>query len=141
VAESCTGGLISHLLTNVPGSSDFFRFGGVTYANAAKQVVLDVSAETIANFGAVSEPVVREMAEGVRRSARADFGLATSGIAGPSGGTPEKPIGTLCLAVASKAGMVSRTLQSPFKERLSNKQVFAISALNMLRKELLKKGE
>lgn len=140
VAESCTGGLISHLLTNIPGSSDYFLFSGVTYANQAKHSVLGVSGENLLKFGAVSEQIVREMADGARRISGAVYGLATSGIAGPAGGSPEKPVGTLCIAVSWESGMVSRTLQSPFKERLSNKLIFAISALNMLRKELLKKG-
>lgn len=139
VAESCTGGLVSHLLTNIPGSSEYFLFSGVTYANQAKKAVLGVSEESLAQFGAVSEQTVREMADGARRVSAAVYGLATSGIAGPSGGTAEKPVGTLCIAVSSKSGTVARTLQSPFKERLSNKQIFAICALDMLRKELLKK--
>ena len=140
VAESCTGGLVSHLLTNIAGSSDYFLFSGVTYANQAKQAVLGVSDENLRKFGAVSEQIVREMAEGARRISGAVYGLATSGIAGPSGGSPEKPVGTLCIAVSSQSGTVSRILQSPFKERLSNKQIFAICALDMLRKELLKKA-
>lgn len=139
VAESCTGGLISHLLTNIPGSSDYFLFSGVTYANSAKHSILGVSEVNLQKYGAVSEPVALEMADGARRVSGAVYGLATSGIAGPSGGSSEKPVGTLCIAVSSESGSVARTLHSPFKDRLSNKQIFAICALDWLRKELLKK--
>ncbi|MCD6584932.1 MAG: CinA family nicotinamide mononucleotide deamidase-related protein [Desulfobacteraceae bacterium] len=137
VAESCTGGLISHLLTNVAGSSDYFLFSGVTYSNDAKQTVLGVSEETLQAYGAVSEETVKEMAEGARRVSGATFGLATSGIAGPSGGTVEKPVGTVCIGISTKDTTVAYTFNSPFKERLSNKQIFAICALDLLRKQLL----
>src|SRR5213079_1888959 len=92
LAESCTGGCISNRLTNVPGASAVFRAGLVTYSNEAKQRFLGVRAETLDAHGAVSEPVVREMAEGVRRETGADFALAVTGVAGPSGGTDAKPV-------------------------------------------------
>jgi len=136
VAESCTGGLISHLLTNVAGSSDYFLFSGVTYSNEAKRTVLGVSEETLLKFGAVSEETVREMADGVRRISGATWGLATSGIAGPAGGTDEKPVGTVCIGMSTEDKTMANTFHSPFKERLSNKQIFAICALDLLRKEL-----
>ena len=138
VAESCTGGLISDLLTNVAGSSDYFLFSGVTYSNDAKQNVLGVSEKTLKTYGAVSEETVREMAIGVRRISGSTYGLATSGIAGPTGGTDDKPIGTVCIGIATKEETVAYTFNSPFKERLSNKQIFAICALNQLRKVLKK---
>ena len=137
VAESCTGGLIGHLLTNVAGSSDYFLFSGVTYSNAAKRAVLGVSEDTLRTYGAVSEETVREMADGARRISGATLGLATSGIAGPSGGTDEKPVGTVCIAVSTRDRTYSYRFNSPFKERLSNKQIFAICALDLLRKHLV----
>ncbi|MFZ2633731.1 MAG: CinA family nicotinamide mononucleotide deamidase-related protein [Desulfosalsimonadaceae bacterium] len=138
VAESCTGGLVAHLLTNVAGSSDYFLFSGVTYANQAKIDLLGVAKETLDTFGAVSVETVRQMAEGVRRMSGATYGLATSGIAGPSGGTPEKPVGTVCIGIASEKGTQAFRFYSPFNERLLNKQIFAIWALDSLRKFLIK---
>ncbi len=135
-AESCTGGLVGHLLTNVSGSSDYFRLSAVTYANAAKRDLLGVPAETIDKYGAVHEETARLMAEGVRRIARADYGIATSGIAGPTGGSGEKPVGTVCIGIAGPDGSAGKRFHSPFKERLANKQMFAVMALNVLRKQL-----
>jgi nicotinamide-nucleotide amidase len=100
VAESCTGGYISHQVTLVPGSSGWYKGGITAYSNEIKQNLLGVSAESLEKHGAVSEQVVREMAEGVRRRLNADFAVATSGIAGPTGGTEEKPVGTVWIAIA-----------------------------------------
>jgi len=136
VAESCTGGLVSHLLTNIAGSSDYFLFSGVTYSNDAKRIVLGVSEETLQTFGAVSEETVRGMADGVRRISGATYGLATSGIAGPAGGTDQKPVGTVCIGISMPDKTLGYRFNLPFKERLSNKQIFAICALDLLRKEL-----
>lgn len=111
VAESCTGGLIGHRITNVPGSSVYFREGVVCYSNDAKQRLLGVRAETLEMHGAVSEETAREMAVGVRLHAASRLGLATTGIAGPDGGTEDKPVGTVCLALASDTGVVSRRYQ------------------------------
>lgn len=100
VAESCTGGYISHLITSVPGSSGWYKGGVTAYSNEIKQNLLGVSAESLGKYGAVSEQVVREMAEGARKKLNAGFAVATSGIAGPTGGTEEKPVGTVWIAVA-----------------------------------------
>lgn len=101
LAESCTGGLIGHRLTNVPGSSAYVVGGFVTYANSAKMSVLGVKRETLDRDGAVSEEVASEMAHGARRVASSDLAIATTGIAGPDGGTSEKPVGTVCIALAA----------------------------------------
>jgi nicotinamide-nucleotide amidase len=138
VAESCTGGLVSHWLTNVPGSSGYFLFGGVTYANSAKRGVLGVGSETLARVGAVHEETVREMAVGARRVAGADFGLATSGIAGPDGGTPEKPVGTVCIGLAGPQAAEAFRFRFAGGRRLANKIYFAMRALDLLRRELLR---
>ncbi len=136
VAESCTGGLISDRLTNVAGSSDYFLMSAVTYANEAKTAILHVSGGTIETHGAVSEETAREMAEGIRKISGADYGIATSGIAGPTGGTDEKPVGTICVAIAGPNRIVSKRRVLPFRDRIANKEIFAHMALDMLRREL-----
>jgi len=100
-AESCTGGLIAHLITNVPGSSSYFRGGIVAYANLVKMGMLRVSAATLDNYGAVSRETVREMARGVREALKTDIGLSVSGIAGPDGGSDEKPVGTVWIGLST----------------------------------------
>lgn len=107
VAESCTGGAIASRFTALPGASAYFRCGVVAYANEAKIDLLSVDPEAIRLYGAVSEQVARQMAEGMRRVARADYAVATTGIAGPSGGTPEKPVGTVWMAVATPRGTIA----------------------------------
>lgn len=137
VAESCTGGLISHWITNVAGSSRYFLSAAVTYANEAKTRLLGVSPEILLRYGAVSEPVIREMAEGVRRISGANFGLATSGIAGPDGGTSEKPVGLVWIGVSTQEnGTSARSFQFRYANREANKQMFAMTALEMLRRTL-----
>jgi nicotinamide-nucleotide amidase len=111
IAESCTGGLIGHRLTNIPGSSNFLVADLVTYANEAKSEFLGVKEETLKSFGAVSEECVREMAAGARKRVGADLAIATSGIAGPDGGTPDKPVGTVCIALDSEDVKTSRRYQ------------------------------
>lgn len=138
VAESCTGGLISHWLTEVAGSSDVFTLSAVTYANAAKERILAVQSQTLAEYGAVSEPVAREMAQGMRLAGGADFGLATTGIAGPSGGSDVKPVGTVCIGLAGPEKTTSRRLHFRFPSRTANKKMFAMAALDVLRLHLMK---
>ncbi len=131
LAESCTGGLIAHRVTNIPGASDVFLAGFVTYSNEAKQRFLGVRAETLAAHGAVSEPVAREMAEGARRAAQTDFAIAVTGIAGPGGGTTEKPVGTVFIGLASpKETRVWRRFNPG--ERLAFKQATSDQALGEL---------
>ncbi len=136
LAESCTGGLLAHRITNVPGASGVFLAGYVTYANAAKIKSLGVDEGLIEEFGAVSESVARAMAEGARNQACATHALATTGIAGPDGGTPEKPVGTVYIAVASLA---AKTIVRQFdfaSDRETFKQLAAQTAFNMLRLRL-----
>jgi len=137
VAESCTGGLIGHRLTNVSGSSDYFLLSAVTYANSAKQRVLGVPAEILETHGAVHEQTARAMARGVRELAGATYGLATTGIAGPSGGTREKPVGTVCIGLATPAETVAQRYNFFFDSRQAHKSMFAAAALDMLRLELM----
>ncbi len=135
VAESCTGGLISNMITDVAGASDYFLLSATTYANAAKMDVLGVAEQTLIDHGAVSEPTAREMAVGARRAGKADWAVATTGIAGPTGGTDEKPVGTVCIGVASPHGVFTRRVVRDMGERERNKQMFAALALDMLRRE------
>ena len=107
LAESCTGGLIGNLVTNVPGSSDYFLGGVVAYSNQAKQDLLGVSPETLRRFGAVSDETVKEMASGARDRFKTDLSVAISGIAGPEGGSEEKPVGTVCIGLAAHDGVFS----------------------------------
>ena len=105
-AESCTGGWVGEIVTAVPGSSAWYDRGFITYTNASKQEMLGVSMETLARHGAVSEATVREMAAGVLLHSHARISLAISGVAGPGGGSPDKPVGTVCFAWAIKDGVV-----------------------------------
>ena len=137
VAESCTGGLISHLITNVAGSSDYFLFGGVTYSNEAKENVLGVPPALIQNHGAVHEETVKAMADGARRISGATYGLATSGIAGPGGGSDEKPVGTLCIGLSTAKETTAVRRVFSYGKRLINKKIFALAALDTLRRALM----
>ena len=112
VAESCTGGTIAARFTAMPGASAYFRCGVVSYTVEAKHDLLGVSLDDIDRYGVVSEPVVRAMAEGMRRTAHADYAVATTGVAGPAGGTPECPVGTVWMAVAGPQGTVAVCRQS-----------------------------
>ncbi len=135
LAESCTGGLVAQLVTSVPGASAVLDLGVVTYADAAKERLLAVPAALLAAHGAVSEPVARAMAEGARAVAPADWGIGITGIAGPSGGTPEKPVGTVHLALAGPAGTqaVARLYRGD-RERIRRQAAF--EALDLLRRAL-----
>ena len=137
VAESCTGGLIAHWLTNVAGSSDYFLYSGVVYDNQAKVALLGVSQDTLNRHGAVHEETAREMAIRVRLITGATYGLATSGIAGPGGGTDEKPVGTVCIGLATPGDVRTYRFEYRFKNREMNKQIFAMTALDLLRRELM----
>ena len=136
-AESCTGGLIASQITDVPGSSEYFLLSAVTYANVAKENILDVKIKTLMDYGAVSPETVREMAEGARKAVNADYGLAISGIAGPDGGSPDKPVGTVCIAVATADNVIVRKFERNYGNRLRNKNMFAALALDMLRRVIL----
>ena len=136
-AESCTGGAVSKMLTSISGSSSYFNGSIVSYTNQSKVDLLNVDNNDIDNFGAVSQQVVEQMAEGVRNKLHTDYGISTSGIAGPSGGTKEKPVGTVWIAVASKNRIVSKKLKLGYN-RERNIHVSSLSVLNLLRLELLK---
>jgi nicotinamide-nucleotide amidase len=135
-AESCTGGKIAHLITSVPGSSSFFKGSVVAYANEIKTEILKVSARIINDKGAVSEEVVREMAQNVRVTFGTDYSIAVSGIAGPDGGTPEKPVGTTWIAIASPNQVIARMFVFG-DNRERNIQRASVTALNELRKAIL----
>ena len=132
-AESCTGGLIAKRLTDISGVSKVFVGGAVTYANEAKERMIGVSHESLEKYGAVSEQVATEMARGVRLALGSDFGVSTTGIAGPGGGTPEKPVGTVYIAVDSPYGCrVKRLSLSPMRDREYIRTVAATNALSLI---------
>lgn len=137
VAESCTGGLIADLLTNVPGSSDYFVFSAVTYSNQLKIKILGVTARTLDRYGAVSEQTAKEMAHGVQQISGTTYGLSVSGIAGPGGATHDKPVGTVCIGLASDDFVRGHRFNFTFDNRWMNKHIFATTALDLLRRELL----
>ena len=136
VAESCTGGLVAQRLTEVPGSSKYFIEGVVTYANEAKTRVLGVEPILLLEHGAVSAPVAEAMAEGIRSRAETDFGLSITGVAGPSGGTEEKPVGTVFIALASEVGTEHRKLKLPGDRQLIRWRA-SQAALDLLRRRLI----
>jgi len=135
LAESCTGGLLADRITNVPGASEVFRGGVVSYSNAAKEKFLGVQRATLQEHGAVSAAVAREMAMGAREKFGSDFAIAITGIAGPGGGTPEKPVGTVFIALASAAGVEVRKFLNTW-DRTTFKEVTATQALEWLRHAL-----
>jgi nicotinamide-nucleotide amidase len=135
-AESCTGGEISHLITTVPGSSAYFKGSVIAYSNSVKTQLLGVPEEIINKYGAVSKESVELMATGAKKLFNTDFAVATSGIAGPDGGTAEKPVGTVWIAVACKSGTVSEK-HTFGNDRVINIRRFSLAALNMLRKQII----
>ncbi|HAO78292.1 MAG TPA: competence/damage-inducible protein A [Verrucomicrobia subdivision 3 bacterium] len=135
LAESCTGGNVAHRLTNVPGASEVFLGGVVSYSNAAKEKFLGVCAESLAAHGAVSEAVAREMAAGAREKFGSDFAMAITGIAGPGGGSPDKPVGTVFIALASSTGVAVKKFLNAW-DRATFKEVAATQALEWLRQTL-----
>jgi nicotinamide-nucleotide amidase len=131
LAESCTGGFIAHRITNVPGASEIFLGGVVAYSNGVKEKFLGVRPETLRRHGAVSEAVAREMAEGALKKFGADFAIAVTGIAGPSGGTKDKPVGTVFISVAGASGILVERKLNCFKREMF-KQVTVRQALELL---------
>ncbi|MEY4610490.1 MAG: Nicotinamide-nucleotide amidase [Bacteroidota bacterium] len=136
VAESCTGGHLAHQFTQISGSSDYFTGGIVSYANQVKMEQLGVSASILSEFGAVSEPCIHAMAEGARKVLGTTYSLATSGIAGPTGGTEEKPVGTVWIALAHPEGVITRKLQLA-GTRMQNIHMTSLASINLLRRFLL----
>jgi nicotinamide-nucleotide amidase len=130
-AESCSGGLLSHLLTNISGSSQYFMQGIVSYSNESKINLLNVSKTVLESCGAVSESIAKEMADGIRINAGVDIGLSTTGIAGPTGGTKEKPIGLVFIALSTKQGTYVKRFRF-HGNRIENKYNTARQALQFL---------
>ena len=137
-AESCTGGSIAALITSVPGSSEYFKGGVVAYSNEVKMNMLHVSPETLQKYGAVSRETVIEMVQGVMESMKTDCAVATSGIAGPGGGTPEKPVGTIWMAVAC-GGLIVTEKEEGNAGRAENVKKTVHNALLLLSR-LLEEG-
>ena len=135
-AESCTAGLLAGRITDIPGSSDYFDRGVVTYSNRSKTELLGVPEDTIEKYGAVSKETAEAMALGIRRKAGVDYGVSVTGVAGPGGGTKEKPVGTVFIAVASADGIVSRKF-SMARDREINRRRSVYAALEMLRRTIL----
>ncbi len=143
LAESCTGGLLAKRFTDAPGASAYFTDGLVTYSNEAKERLLDVPHELIVEHGAVSEPVARAMAEGARKASGADYGLSVTGVAGPDGGTDEKPVGLVWVGLADAAGSVAKELNlTAFaKSREAVRERSANGAIDLLRTHLEKQNQ
>ena len=139
-AESCTGGYISHLITNVPGSSVYYKGAVIAYSNDIKESIIDVRSETLQNFGAVSEETVKEMADGIRKKFKTDYAVATSGIAGPGGGTADKPVGTVWIAIAGPDGTMLTKKLTILKDRLSNIKYSSVTALVLLWQRISEKN-
>lgn len=143
-AESCTGGLLSGAITAVPGSSEVFGYGACTYANEAKSRLLSVKPGTLAAFGAVSEETAKEMAAGIRALSGADFGVSTTGIAGPGGGTDEKPVGTVWIGISSEKRtfavrnvFTGKDFPEETDRRAAIRKEAVLAALTLLEREIL----
>jgi len=135
-AESCTGGFIAHLITSMPGSSAFYKGTVVSYANEVKQDILGVAKEALETAGAVSEEVVKQMVRGILKNLKTDYAIAVSGIMGPDGGTADKPVGTVWVAVGNDQKTVTQKLSFRY-DRMRNIQMTAVNSLNLLRKFIL----
>jgi len=133
IAESCTGGFISHRITNVPGSSNYYDCSVIAYSNQSKIDILHVSPETLKKFGAVSRQTAIEMAQGIKQVSGSDLGLAVTGIAGPGGGTPEKPVGLVCICLASDESVVCEEFRFKGKREEIKFQA-SEAALEMIKK-------
>jgi nicotinamide-nucleotide amidase len=138
IAESCTGGEISHLITTIPGSSAYFKGSVIAYDNTVKTQLLGVPENIIAKYGAVSKETVKMMAAGARKLFNTDFAVATSGIAGPDGGSTEKPVGTVWIAVATGDKIAAEEFTFG-NDRIINIRRFSFAALNLLRKQIINK--
>ena len=139
-AESCTGGFIAHLLTSIPGSSVFYKGSIVSYSNEIKKELLDVMDQTLEEKGAVSEEVVIQMVKGALKQLKTDYAVAVSGIMGPDGGTPEKPVGTAWMAAGNNREIITQKLHFRFERQL-NIQLTAVNALNLLRKFIVENNK
>jgi nicotinamide-nucleotide amidase len=137
-AESCTGGYIAHKITKVSGSSTYFQGSVIAYDNRIKENVLGVKTETLEQFGAVSEETVREMVQGVLKVMQTDYAIAVSGIAGPTGGTADKPVGTIWVAVGNETEIRTHKLELS-KDRMKNIEYTSTFALNFLRKMVIER--
>jgi PncC family amidohydrolase len=138
-AESCTGGLLAHTLTNISGSSEYFDRGVVSYSNKSKQDLLGVPNQLLAQYGAVSKEVAESMASGIRQRAMVQYGIATTGIAGPTGGTKEKPVGLVFIAIATKDQVYVKDFLFS-GTRLANKENAVAAALDFLLEILNQQG-
>ena len=136
-AESCTGGYLAHRITSVAGSSSYFKGGYIPYSNECKTKWLGVAEELFVNYGAVSQEVVEAMVTGLLQKMGCDVGVAISGIAGPGGGTPEKPVGTIWISVGNADHKISRLIKAS-KDRSKNIEYAAVVAMNMIRRFVLK---
>lgn len=139
-AESCTGGYLAHLITSIPGSSNYFKGSIIAYSNEVKMNQLKVSPQTLETYGAVSEQTVAEMVKGAVQLLEADVAVAVSGIAGPGGGSPEKPVGTIWIAVGNAERVATQRVYAG-KDRLKNIEYSAVHALNFVRHFLLQEQE
>jgi nicotinamide-nucleotide amidase len=138
-AESCTGGCISYLLTTIPGSSEYYWGSVVAYHNDIKKEALNVKSDTLKKFGAVSEETAKEMAKGIRKKFKTNIGISSTGVAGPSGGTEEKPVGTVWIAYSDEEEVITKKLMLGGDRDLNVKQT-AIAALDLIRQRLVKKS-
>jgi nicotinamide-nucleotide amidase len=139
VGESCTGGMVAAAITDIGGSSAWFERGFVAYSNEAKSEMLGVRAETLAAHGAVSEPVAAEMAEGALAASGADLSVAVTGIAGPAGGTPQKPVGTVCFAWAVRGGSAETCTRRFGGDRAAVREASVVAALEGLQQRLARR--